>query len=110
MRTDIITGTSFIIDNLTAQVTSQHGFPSKIHAMISGKKFGMGINMNLILELFDSECLEVVDYHGGEGYAEYTHELFPNHRFIANASFEREGQDWELYELNDNSLEIEVIS
>ena len=110
MRTDIITGKSFIIDNLTAQITSHHGFPSKIHAMVSGKKFGMDINMNLILEFYESECLEVVDYWGGDGYATYTHELFPNHRFIANASFEREGQDWELYELYDNSLEIEVIS
>jgi hypothetical protein len=110
MKTDIITATSLPIDNPTAQITSHEGFPSKIHAMVSGKKFGMDINMNLILDFFESECLEVVDYWGGDGYVEYTHELFPNHRFIANASFEREGQDWELCEIYDNSLEIEVIS
>lgn len=110
MRTDIVTPTSFIIDNLTAKVTSEEGFPSKIHAMVSGTKFGMDINMNLILELFDSECLEVVEYYCGDGYATYTHELFPQHRFIANASFEREGQDWVLEEIVGNKLEVEVVS
>jgi len=110
MKTDVITATSFAIDRPTAQITSHEGFPSKVHAMVSGKKFGMDINMNLILEFFDAECMEVVEYYSGDGYVAYTHELFPHHRFIANAAFEREGQDWELYELIDNSLEMEVIS
>jgi hypothetical protein len=109
MKTDVITAKSFIIDNLTAKITSEEGFPSKIHAMVSGKKFGMDINMSLIMDLFDSECLEVVEYYVGDGYAIYTHELFPNHRFIADAYFQREGQDWVLDELVGNKLEIEVI-
>lgn len=110
MRTDIITGTSFVIDDLTARITSNYDSTSKIDAMVSGTKFGMNIHMNLILELCDSECLGVVERFLGEGYATYTHELFPNHRFTANAYFEREGKEWELSELDGDKLRVEVIS
>lgn len=108
MKTDIITATSFPIDEPTAQIISHAGFPSQIHAIVSGKKLGMDISINVTLELNDYEVLEIVDYWDGDGYIEYYCDLFKDYKFVAEACFEREGQDFIPLEITNPQLEIET--
>jgi hypothetical protein len=80
-----------------------------IKIAISGTAPEMDINTFARAEIDHYEVLEVVDYWDGDGYIEYYCDQFKDYRFIAEACFEREGQDFIPLEITSTQLTIEPI-
>lgn len=90
---------------MNATITDTKDFPQVIWANIERD----GKTSLEQLELYDYECLEVVEYYSGEGYAVYVDSegLFPDAKFYVDIHFTREGQDFVPEGINSDNMEIE---
>lgn len=82
---------------------------NSIEIEVTGSGLEMNVHTITVAHMEDYEVLEVVDYWDGDGYIEYYCDLFKGYKFIADACFEREGQDFIPLEITNPQLTIEPI-
>jgi hypothetical protein len=92
---------------MRATITDAKDFPSTVWVEI--ERDGKTELHQLHLE--DYDCLEVVEYWSGNGYAMYAdaEDKFPDIRFYVDTYFTREGQDFIPEEPCSDQVEIEEL-